>query len=41
MINLPRLYVNGKFNRLVHPISVGITLNEKPLSTASVNLPRG
>lgn len=41
MTKLPRLYVNDKFTRLVHPVSVSITENIVPLSTASINLPRG
>lgn len=41
MIPLPRLYVNGKFNRLVHPASVNIVQNTKPLSTASMTLLQG
>lgn len=41
MIQLPRLYVKGKFSRLVNPINVSITDNMKPLSTASITLPKG
>lgn len=41
MTNLPRLYVNNKFTRVVHPASVTITQNIVPLSTASISLPRG
>lgn len=41
MTKLPRLYVNGKFSKLVHPISVSITDNMVPLSTATMSLPRG
>ena len=41
MTNLPRLYVNNKFTRLVHPITVGITQTIEPLSTATMTLPKG
>ena len=41
MTKLPRLYVNGKFTRLVNPVSVGIIQKTQPLSTASMTLPRG
>ena len=41
MTNLPRLYVNNKFTRLVHPITVGITQNIEPLNTATITLPKG
>lgn len=41
MTNLPRLYVNDKFARIVHPISVGITQMIEPLSTATITLPKG
>ena len=40
-MNLPRLYVANKFKRIVNPISVGITLNTVPLSTAVMTLPSG
>lgn len=41
MTKLPRLYVNGKFSKIVHPISAQITQNIEPLSTASITLPDG
>lgn len=41
MIKLPRLYENGKFTRIVHPVSVSITQNMIPLSTATMVLPKG
>ena len=41
MTALPRLYVNDKFQRIVHPITVNITENIIPLSTAMMTLPRG
>ena len=41
MVKLPRLYVDGKFNRLVNPISLSITQNITPLDTASITLPLG
>ena len=37
-IPLPRLYVNGKFSRIIHPVSVSITDNMIPLSVASITL---
>lgn len=40
MIQLPRLYVNGKFSRIIHPASVSITQNIKPLSSATIKVPR-
>lgn len=41
MIKLPRLYVGDAYKKDVHPISVSITQNITPLSTASISLPRG
>ena len=41
MIKLPRLYTNGKFVGLVHPITVSITQNITPLDTASMVLLKG
>ena len=41
MINLPRLFVNNKFSKLIHPINVSITENIVPLSTATMTLPQG
>lgn len=38
-MNLPRVYENGKFNRILHPISLSLTQNITPLDTASVTLP--
>lgn len=40
-MNLPRLFINGKFARIVNPISVSITQNLVPLSTATITLPEG
>lgn len=41
VIPLPRLYVDGKFRRIMHPVSVSITDNMIPLSTASMVLQDG
>ena len=41
MIPLPKLYVNKKFNKILRPVSVSITGNIIPLSTASIILPEG
>lgn len=41
MVKLPRLYVNEKFSRILHPISLQITQNIEPLSTASITLREG
>lgn len=41
MTKLPRLFVNGAFSRNVNPVSVSITENIIPLSTASMILPKG
>ena len=41
VIPLPRLYVDGKFSRIMHPVSVSITDNMIPLSTASMVLQDG
>ena len=41
MIQLPRLFVGGKFSKLINPISVSITENIVPLSTATITLRRG
>ena len=40
-MNLPRLFVNGQFKRIIQPISVSISINAVPLSTASIVLPAG
>ena len=40
-MNLPRLYVSGKFRKVVQPISVSITQNITPLSTAVMTLQAG
>ena len=37
----PRLYVNGKFSRIVYPVSLSITQNIVPLSTATITLRNG
>ena len=41
VIPLPKLYVNGKFSRILHPVAVSITDNIVPLSTASMTLQEG
>ena len=41
MIRLPRLYVNGKFSRIIHPVNVSITENIIPMSSASITLREG
>lgn len=41
MTNLPRLYVKDKFSKLIHPVSLSITQNIIPLSTASITLLQG
>lgn len=41
MVKMPRLYVNDKFSRIVNAISLQITQNITPLSTASITLPEG
>lgn len=41
MIPLPRVYVNGKFNRILHPVSVTLTQNIIPLDSASIVLANG
>ena len=41
VIPLPKLYVNGKFRRTVHPVSVSITENIIPVSTASMLMREG
>lgn len=38
MIKLPRLFVEGEFTKLIHPLSLSITENITPLSTASISL---
>ena len=40
MIKLPRLYVNGKFSRIVNAVNVSITQSMIPLSTATITLPK-
>ena len=40
-MRLPRLYVNGAFARLIHPISLSITQSITPLDIASITLPIG
>ena len=37
----PRLFVNDKFKQIVNPVSVSITQNIMPLSTAVITLPKG
>lgn len=39
MIKLPRLYVGGKFQRILHPDNVSLTLTMVPLSTATISAP--
>lgn len=41
MTKLPRLFEEGVFTKLVHPVSLSITENIVPLSTASMSLLRG
>ena len=38
MIKLPRLFVEGEFTKLIHPLSLSITENIVPLSTATITL---
>lgn len=40
-MNLPRLYENDKFTRLLYPINLSVVLNITPLSTATITLPKG
>ena len=41
MTKLPRLYVKDKFSKIIHPVSLSITENIIPLSTASITLLQG
>lgn len=41
MIRLPRLFEEGVFTKLVHPVAMAITENIVPLSTASLTLLHG
>ena len=41
MIQFPRLYNSSGFVRVLNPISLSLTMNLTPLSTASIVLPRG
>jgi len=41
MTKLPRLYVKNSFSKIIYPISLTITQNIVPLSTASITLRRG
>ena len=41
MTKYPRLFVNNKFNKIVHPIRVTINQNIVPLDTATITLPDG
>lgn len=38
MIKLPRLFVEGEFTKLIHPLALSITENIVPLSTATITL---
>lgn len=40
-MNLPRLYIGGSFSRILHPSKVSLSLNIKPLSRATMDLPKG
>ena len=40
-MNNPRLFVKGKFRRVLYPITESLTLNMIPLSSASMKIPKG
>jgi len=41
MIQNPKLYVEGRFERILYPVNLSLTLNLTPLSTASMTLQQG